>query len=440
MTKHIVTIVGARPQFVKAAVLSRLIRNSTWKNTFHETLIHTGQHYDDNMSEVFFRDMQIPKPDIHLHIGGGTHGAMTGQMLIEIERELIRLQPDLVLVYGDTNSTLAGALAAAKLHVPLAHVEAGLRSYFKRMPEEQNRVLTDHLSDWLFCPTETAVSNLAEEGIRENVHHVGDIMLDASFFYRELIKREQGNVGSGQENGGSGQDKVVAGQDDDGTGLKEGGSDMDDGGSDMDDGGSGPGKGESGLNDGGPDMDDGGAGPEKAKSRLENIDGLGAGVLSKKYLLATVHRAENTDDPQKLGNIVAALNEMSLPVVLPLHPRTKKLMAAGGLKFSDNVTVIDPVGYLEMLEMEMRCEAVITDSGGVQKEAYFLGKPCVTLREQTEWVETEKSGWNAVVGTDKDRVLKAVEQISRPEKHPDFYGSGDAGSVMLQILATDLNR
>jgi UDP-GlcNAc3NAcA epimerase len=405
MTKHIVTIVGARPQFVKAAVLSRLIRNSKWKNTFHETLIHTGQHYDDNMSEVFFRDMQIPKPDIHLHIGGGTHGAMTGQMLIEIERELIRLQPDLVLVYGDTNSTLAGALAAAKLHVPLAHVEAGLRSYFKRMPEEQNRVLTDHLSDWLFCPTETAVSNLAEEGIRENVHHVGDIMLDASLFYRELIKREQESGGSGEDKGGSGQ--------------ADGGA---------------------GLNDGGTDMDDGGAGPGKGKSRLENIEGLKAGLLSKKYLLATVHRAENTDDPQKLGNIVAALNEMSLPVVLPLHPRTKKLMGAGGIIFSDNVTVIDPVGYLEMLELEIGCEAVITDSGGVQKEAYFLGKPCVTLREQTEWVETEKSGWNAVVGTDKDRVLRAVEQISRPGKHPDFYGTGDAGSVMLQILATDLNR
>ena len=412
MSKHIVTIVGARPQFVKAAVLSRLIRSANWKNCFRETLIHTGQHYDDNMSEVFFRDMQIPKPDIHLHIGGGTHGAMTGQMLIEIEQELIRLQPDLVLVYGDTNSTLAGALAAAKLHIPLAHVEAGLRSYFKLMPEEQNRVLTDHLADWLFCPTETAVSNLAKEGIRENVHHVGDIMLDASFFYRELIKKEQGNGVSRQDDGGSG---------------------LDDGGSGLDDGGSGPG-------DGGSRLGDGVSRQADSVSRMENIEGLEAGMLSKKYLLTTVHRAENTDDPQKLGSIVAALNEMSLPVVLPLHPRTKKLMAAAGLAFSDNVTVIDPVGYLEMLELEMRCEAVITDSGGVQKEAYFLGKPCVTLREQTEWVETAKSGWNTLVGTDRERILRAVEQISRPEKHPGFYGTGDAGSAMLEILSADLNR
>ncbi|MCA1746208.1 MAG: UDP-N-acetylglucosamine 2-epimerase [Bacteroidales bacterium] len=185
-------------------------------------------------------------------------------------------------------------------------------------------------------------------------------------------------------------------------------------------------------------MGDGGSKPGEGKSRLENIEGLEAGLPGKKYLLATVHRAENTDDPQKLGNIAGALNEMSLPVVLPLHPRTKKLMAAAGLQFSDNVTVIDPVGYLEMLELEIRCEAVITDSGGVQKEAYFLGKPCVTLREQTEWVETEKSGWNTLVGTDKDRILRAVEQISRPEKHPGFYGTGDAGSAILEILSAGL--
>jgi len=314
-------------------------------------------------------------------------------MLIEIEQELIRLQPDLVLVYGDTNSTLAGALAASKLHIPLAHVEAGLRSYFRRMPEEQNRVLTDHLADWLFCPTETAVKNLDREGISDHVHHVGDIMLDASFFYREQLKREQENSVAGQDNGGSR------------------------------------------MNDGGAGRNDAGAGRNKGVSRLGNIEGLTKDLMSRKFLLATVHRAENTDDPQKLGSIAAALNEVSLPVVLPLHPRTKKLMAAAGITFSDNVTVTGPVGYLEMLELEMKCAAIITDSGGVQKEAYFLEKPCVTLREQTEWVETEKSGWNSIVGTDRALIVRAVENLSRPDAHPDFYGTGDAGNAMLEILS-----
>ena len=359
--KHIVTIVGARPQFIKAAVLSRLIRSVSWNTKFHETLIHTGQHYDANMSEVFFNDMKIPRPDIHLNIGGGTHGEMTGKMLIQIEAELIRLKPDLVVVYGDTNSTLAGALAASKLHIPVAHIEAGLRSFYKRMPEEQNRILTDHLAEWLFCPTEIAVNNLADEGITRGVYTVGDIMLDASLYYRQILKDEK-TVGT---------------------------------------------------------------------NRLKNIQGLPFEVVDGSYALATVHRAENTDDPEKLANIVGALNELKTNIILPLHPRTLKCIAEANLQFNSNVFVIEPIGYLEMLELEMNCTCIITDSGGIQKEAYFLQKPCITLREQTEWVETVESGWNILVGSNKKRIKEAFKNISIPKYYPNYYGNGNTGNEIL---------
>lgn len=364
--KKIVTIVGARPQFIKAAVLSRLIRSDEWRGKFHETLIHTGQHYDANMSEVFFTDMKIPRPDINLNIGSGMHGEMTGKMLIKIEAELLKLKPDLVVVYGDTNSTLAGALAASKLHIPVAHIEAGLRSFYKVMPEEQNRILTDHLSEWLFCPTEVAVKNLANEGITQGVHLVGDIMLDASLFYRQIIKGEKA-------------------------------SDI---------------------------------------SRLNNIYGLTAEVINGSFALATIHRAENTDDPEKLENIISAFNELETNIILPLHPRTKKQIEAACLKFNPNVHVIDPIGYFEMLELEMNCCCIITDSGGVQKEAYFMQKPCITLREQTEWVETVESGWNILVGSNPEKLCDAFAFMNTGKREvKSLFGSGDTGQVILSRLS-----
>ncbi|HSO89047.1 MAG TPA: UDP-N-acetylglucosamine 2-epimerase (non-hydrolyzing) [Draconibacterium sp.] len=362
--KQIVTIVGARPQFIKAAVLSRLIRSGEWKDKFTEVLVHTGQHYDQNMSEVFFNDMDIPKPDYNLNVGSGTHGKMTGEMLIKIEEVLLNEKPDIVLVYGDTNSTLAGALAAGKLHIPVAHVEAGLRSFWKKMPEEQNRILTDHLADWLFCPTVTAVKNLKMEGITIGVENVGDIMLDANIYYKKRLAAEK----------------------------------------------------------------------EHGISRLKNSYGLNDELINNSYVLATVHRAENTDDPVKLAGIVEALNALGSPVILPLHPRTKKLISAGGLTFNDNVTVIEPVGYFEMLELEMNCTCILTDSGGVQKEAYFMQKPCVTLREQTEWVETVESGWNKLAGTNTSDIISAVNQVNSGLAYPEFYGKGNTGSLILNIL------
>jgi len=359
--KKILTIIGARPQFVKAAVLSRLIRCEEWKALFHETILHTGQHYDENMSEIFFRDMQIPKPDIHLHIGGTTHGAMTGQMLIEIEAALIRVKPDMVLVYGDTNSTLAGALAASKLHIPVVHVEAGLRSYNMHMPEEQNRILTDHLSTWLFCPTDTAVKNLGREGITNGVHQVGDIMYDATLYYQNVLLNEE----------------------------------------------------KQGLN------------------RLENI---GLKKIPQQFLLATIHRAENTDDATRLAQIVEALSAAPFEIIFPLHPRTRKKLAEAGIILKHNVHVIEPIGYLEMLALEMKAKAIITDSGGVQKEACFMQKPCITLREETEWVETVEKGWNTLTGPDKNKILKAVNKLNTPNDTINLYGNGKTGVNVLEIL------
>jgi UDP-GlcNAc3NAcA epimerase len=362
----ILTVVGARPQFIKAAVVSRAIEEHnqvrTDEENLQEVLVHTGQHYDDNMSEVFFQQMHIPTPRYHLGIGGGTHGAMTGRMLEALEGLMLEEKPDAVLVYGDTNSTLAGALAAAKLHISVAHVEAGLRSYNLQMPEEINRILTDRVSSWFFCPTDTAVKNLEQEGAAQwpgaQVHNVGDVMYDAALFYRERAKPES----------------VVAGL----------------------------------LN--------------------QYQDG---------FYLATVHRQENTDDVNRLRNIMTALEEIAerVPVIMPLHPRTRKYLSEAGLHLQ-NVCCIEPVGYFDMLCLLDSCQAVFTDSGGVQKEAFFFKKPCITLRDETEWVELVANGFNVLVGANKEMILEAEsnKNFFDIKKGISLYGDGDAGSKIVNLL------
>lgn len=326
----VVSIVGARPQFIKLAPLSKELR----REGFNETIIHTGQHYDDNMSKLFFEELEIPEPDVNLEVGSGSHGVQTGRMLIGIEEVLLKERPDVVLVYGDTNSTLAGALCASKLHIPLAHVEAGLRSFNREMPEEINRIVADHLADMLLCPNVTAVSNLAGEGITKGVHLVGDLMMDALRHF-------------------------------------------------------------SGI----------------ATSKSHVLETLG--VTAKDYFLATVHRAENTDDHERLANILAALSGIERTVVFPMHPRTKHRMTECGLEnaLGDNVIVIDPIGYLDMINLEQNAVAILTDSGGVQKEAFWLRVPCITLRDETEWVETITSGWNTLTGANRESIVRRATNI-----------------------------
>lgn len=361
--KKIVTIVGARPQFIKAAVLSRLIRSEKYSDKFQEILIHSGQHYDQNMSDIFFEEMEIPRPDYNLHVGSGTHGKMTGTMLIKIEEVLLKEKPDFVLVYGDTNSTLAGALTASKLHIPIAHVEAGLRSFWKKMPEEQNRILTDHLSDFLMCPTETAINNLSNEGIKRNVCNVGDIMLDAHQYYSDKLS--------------TGKDELL-----------------------------------------------------KKIAKDNHLD------LKKgdNFYLLTIHRAENTDDPKKLKNIVDALNAIEKRAICPMHPRTLKQLEKFNLKFKPHIKIIKPVGYLEMLTLQAMCDFIVTDSGGVQKEAFFSNKSCITLREQTEWVETVNNNNNILCGTDKDKITTALISVNQFSPTSNPFGNGNTGELILNIL------
>ncbi|GAB4413828.1 MAG: UDP-N-acetylglucosamine 2-epimerase (non-hydrolyzing) [Bacteroidia bacterium] len=347
--KKILTVVGARPQFIKAAVISRAISQH---EALTEVLVHTGQHYDYNMSEIFFEELGIPAPAYNLGVGSGSHGEQTGQMLIGLEQVMRQEQPDIVLIYGDTNSTLAAALAAAKLHIPVAHVEAGLRSFNKRMPEEVNRIMADHVSTWLFCPTEVAVTNLHDENIRAGVHLVGDVMYDSALFF-------------------AGKDPQIL-----------------------------------------------------AQHSLE----------SKAFALATVHRAENTDDPQRLRAIFDALAAAPMPVVLPAHPRLCAYLHKYDLHPGDRVLLIDPVAYGDMVQLEQHAACILTDSGGVQKEAYFFRTPCITLRDETEWVETVASGWNTLTGTDTAAIVAAMHQRRQPAEHPAFYGTGRAGSDILQIL------
>lgn len=349
---NIITIVGARPQFVKAAVVSREIGKHA---DIHETIIHTGQHFDPNMSDLFFEEMRIPAPGYNLNINSLSHGAMTGKMLEEIEKVLLDKKPDWVLVYGDTNSTLAGALAAKKLHIKVAHVEAGLRSFNMEMPEEINRILTDRISDILFCPTETAIRNLQNEGFGHFPSRIvlsGDVMLDAALFYRQY-------------------------------------------------------------------------------SRPPQIE------LNRDFVLATLHRAENTDRPQNLLEIIRALETISREqdVILPLHPRTRaKLEALNYDTRHSSIRFIEPVGYLEMIYLLDKCSLVMTDSGGLQKEAFFFRKYCITLRNETEWTELVDHGYNALAGNSYDKIIQAY----REQPHPDFstllYGDGHAAKVIVDTL------
>lgn len=361
MSKKIVTIVGARPQFIKAAAVSREILKHPGQ--LEEVMVHTGQHYDPNMSQVFFDELEIPAPKYNLEVSGGGHGAMTGRMLESIEQILLSEKPAWVLIYGDTNSTLAGAVAAAKLHIPIAHVEAGLRSFNMRMPEEVNRILADRVSTLLLCPTEVAVENLAREGVVQGVHNVGDVMYDVALYYRERAKS---------------QSKVL-------------------------------------------------------KTH---------GLQEKGFALATCHRAENTDDPTRLEGIVSALAEIAVetPVVLPLHPRTRKLLQQFGLeRYLDALIVVDPLPFLDMVALEQAAQVILTDSGGVQKEAFFYSVPCVTMRNETEWLETVSLGWNTLVGAERNRIvaaaMKALNHTGQITERP--YGIGSSAAKIIGSILSE---
>jgi UDP-GlcNAc3NAcA epimerase len=378
----IVAIVGARPQFIKAAPVSKALR----KAGHQEILVHTGQHYDYGMSKVFFEELDLAEPDTNLGVGSGTHAWQIGEMLMRIEKVLLAEKPDWVLVYGDTNSTLAGALASAKLRIPLAHVEAGLRSFNREMPEEHNRVLTDHCSDLLFCPTQIAVDNLQKEGFR-NIINDGKL-LDESFFENGLsalsfeLSPLVVNVGDTM------YDAVLQ---------------------------------FSGI----------------ALRRSTILQDLG--LKAKGYFLATVHRPYNTDNPKNLHNILNAFGEIEEPIIFSVHPRTRKKIAESGFDNPkseiQNLKLIDPVGYLDMLVLEQHAKLILTDSGGMQKEAYFFGVPCVTLRPETEWVETVEAGWNMVVGANRDTIVKAVEGCEERLKVPShLFGDGSASEQILRLL------
>lgn len=347
----IVTVLGARPQFIKAAALSRELRKR-----HQEVLVHTGQHYDYGMSGVFFDSLEIPPPDVNLGVGSGNHGAQTAAMLAGIEDVLVKEKPDWMLIYGDTNSTLAGAVAASKLHVPVAHVEAGLRSFNRRMPEEVNRVVADHLSSLLLCPSQTAVDHLAAEGIRDDVHLVGDVMLDVLNWAKER------------------------------------------------------------------------AAPKSAQTLAQ------LGVKQGEYLLATIHRGENTDSPERLGAIVRALNALEEIVLFPVHPRTRKAIAASGQQLGSHVRAIDPLGYFEMVTASAAARLILTDSGGLQKEAYWLGVPCVTMRDETEWVETVAAGWNTLTGADCDQIVQKVRHFVPPSARAALYGDGRCAARCATLL------
>jgi UDP-N-acetylglucosamine 2-epimerase (non-hydrolysing) len=351
----ILSTIGARPQFVKCAPVSRELRKE-----HTEILVHTGQHYDPEMSEVFFDELQIPKPDYHLGVGSGSHGKQTGEILAKVEEVILNEKPDLVIVYGDTNSTLAGALAAAKLHIPVAHVEAGLRSFDRTMPEEINRVLTDHISDVLFCPTQTAVDNLRNEGITRGVHLVGDVMVDALEFNREI-----------------------------------------------------------------------------AEDRSQILERLN--LASKQYLVLTVHRPANTDSQEHMENIMGAVGKAGLPVVFPVHPRTKKFLEEYGMWnwLPANIIAIEPLGYLDMLKLMRHACKILTDSGGIQKEAYILSVPCITLRDNTEWVETVEEGGNVLVGADIQDILLNIQQgFSESSFRNSLFGDGNAARHMSKLIRT----
>lgn len=349
----ICTIIGARPQFIKAAPMSKAISE---RENLNEVIIHTGQHFDKNMSNIFFSEMNIPKPDYNLGVSSLSHGAMTGRQLEKIEDIILKEKPDWVLVYGDTNSTLAGALAAVKLHIPIIHIEAGIRSFNKKMPEEINRILTDNISTLLFVPTLTAQQNLKNEGINSSkIKLVGDVMYDASILFSKISEKRS-----------------------------------------------------------------------KILSKLK---------LSKnKYILSTVHRPENTDKKENLLSIFKSLEKSDLTVVLPLHPRTRKMLVKYKINLNENIKIIDPIGYLDMIMLIKNAKIVATDSGGLQKEAYFFKIPCITFRNDTEWVELVKIGANFLVGTNTNKIIKLLNDFQFSFQNKDFYGDGNAANKIIDSV------
>ena len=389
----IATIIGARPQFIKSAPVSKAILDYNKLSSIKsppvtEIIIHTGQHFDDNMSNVFFRELDIPEPAYNLGINSVSHGAMTGRMLEKIEEIIVNERPDWVIVYGDTNSTLSGALAASKLHIPIAHVEAGLRSFNKEMPEEINRILTDHCADMLFCPTETAVNNLKNEGFT-NIINDGKLLEDKyvrnelstlSFEHSPVVI----NVGDAM------YDAVLQ---------------------------------FSKIN-------------QKRSTILKDLR-----LKSKEFILATVHRPDNTDNPENLQNILSAFLEIDEPIIFPVHPRTKQNLINSNEEIKNSkIRCISPVGYLDMLSLEQNAKATLTDSGGMQKEAYFFGIPCVTMRTETEWVETVEAGWNVVVGADREKIINAVKNLSTEAPRSKLYGDGKTARKIINCLIAGFNK
>jgi len=348
----ILHIIGARPQFIKAAMVSR-----AWKDSGEELILHTGQHYDENMSRLFFDELGLPKPDINLGIGSGSHAEQTSGMILGIDRYLETESPDWVIIYGDTNSTLAGAICAAKRNLKTAHVEAGLRSFNRSMPEEINRILSDQVSQLLFCPTKAAVQNLKNEGITGGVHLVGDVMADSLKFFQKA-----------------------------------------------------------------------------AASRSTILNDLE--LIKKQYALVTLHRSGNVDDKSKLSAIFEGLGKIDFPLVFPAHPRTQKMVSEFGLSIPDNLRLIKPVGYLDMLMIEQDADCILTDSGGIQKEAYLLGVRCITLREETEWVETVEAGWNCLAGANSGVITARFHDFHPENERPEIYGNGRAADKIIDILKT----
>ncbi len=346
----IISVVGARPEFIQSTPVSRALRKN-----HHEILVHTGQHYDYKMSQTFFDELGIPAPDYNLEVGSGSHAGQTAEILVRFEELLLKEKPDCVIVRGDTNSTLAGALAASKLHIPTVHIEAGERSFDRRMPEEINRLVADKLASAFFCVSQTAVKQLANEGIKKDVYWVGDVMLDANLANRPL-----------------------------------------------------------------------------ARQKSTVLATLGLDPAS--YGLVTVHRAANTDDPQRLANIVKALSQVGETVVFPTHPRTRGALDKLDVKFGDNVRLIEPVGYFDMMVLVENARIIATDSGGVQREAYFMSKPCITLRDETEWTETVQVGWNKLVGVEVERIVSEWKTFTPPAEQPPIFGDGRAGEKIAGIL------
>lgn len=354
----ILTIIGARPNFIKVGPLFNEIRK--FKELNH-VLVHTGQHYDYEMSEIFFEKFKIKKPDYNLGIGSGSHANQTALLMIELEKVIIKEKPDAVVVLGDVNSTLAGALTAAKLNIPICHIEAGLRSFDKKMPEEINRVLTDHISDFLFCPTANAVANLKKEGITRNVYNVGDVMYDV---FLENIRHI-----------------------------------------------------------------------DKNPAILKSLD-----IKPKEYLLLTIHRASNTKNPGDLKLIIEAVAGSGEAVVFPCHPRTKKILSKLNIAKFKNLKIIKPAGYLEMIALEKNARKIITDSGGIQKEAYWLKVPCITLRDNTEWIETVEGKWNILVGGNKEKIAKAIREFNPEKKQERSFGNGKSAGKTVKIILNNLNN